>query len=108
MLFLDQEVYRRDKESDDFQERIGKLKSLEQAEKDELRKQKDLLEEQLNAKSAEIESLKAAQMQLIAQGKKEAVERFLCSDEFQARLREAGKDSVAEFRHSPELGLIFI
>lgn len=68
MLFLDQEVYRRDKESDDFQERIGKLKSLEQAEKDELRKQKDLLEEQLNAKSAEIESLKAAQMQL--QGKK--------------------------------------
>lgn len=61
MLFLDQEIYWQNIESDSFQEKIWKLKSLEEMEKYELNREKDLLSEQLNAKYAKVKSLMAAQ-----------------------------------------------
>lgn len=44
---------------------MGKLKSLEEAQKDELRKENNLLSEQLATKTTEVESLRAAQNQLV-------------------------------------------
>lgn len=108
MLFLDQEVASRDANSESFQEEIGKLRSLEDSEKSELKKDKTLLQDQLSVKTAELESLRSAQTQLIAQAKLDAVAVFLTSDAYTSEVEQTAALRVAECKKSPTLGRIFV
>lgn len=91
-----------------MQEEIGKLRSLEDSEKAELKKEKDLLQEQLSLKTAEVESLLLAQSQLVAQAKQDAVAMFKNSETFKELNDTAAAAKVEEFKRSSELGRIFL
>lgn len=83
-----------------MQEEIGKLRSLEDSEKAELKKEKDLLQEQLSLKTAEVESLLLAQSQLVAQAKQDAVAMFKNSETFKELNDTAAAAKVEEFKRT--------
>lgn len=108
MLFLDQTIQRQDIESDAFRAEVGKLKSLEETEKNDLKKCKKELTEQLATVTAELESLKTAQAELITRAKADSLAEYLGSAAFKTRVDHSAECIVEEYRTSPALGKIFV
>lgn len=91
----------------ELQEEIDKLRSLEDSEKTELKKDKTSLQELLALKTAEVESLASAQYLLVTQAKQNALAEFRSSEAFKSLLEEATIAGVEKYKKSPALGRIY-